>query len=231
MKHTANWRAQVFEEGYGIVPEAVGRPTIEELRSVFQEGEFKRSRAGIRHLMAHGCVADIASSKGLLAIAKQILGETAVPFRATLFDKSGSSNWLVAWHQDTALPLSERREADGWGPWSVKEGIVYAHAPAQALERVLAVRLHLDDSDMDNGPLRVLPKTQCMGVLTDEEVHGLSEKIQAVDCPVGAGGIVLMRPLVVHASSKALSEKPRRVLHIEYAEGREMFDDVQLAMA
>ena len=29
----------------------------------------------------------------------------AQPFRATLFDKSASANWLVVWHQDTALPM------------------------------------------------------------------------------------------------------------------------------
>jgi hypothetical protein len=29
----------------------------------------------------------------------------------------------------------------GWGPWSIKSGIAYAHAPARALSRVVALRV------------------------------------------------------------------------------------------
>ena len=85
-------------------------------------------------------VAQIAARDEMIGIAREILGAEAWPFRATLFDKSPSSNWLVAWYQDTALPLRER------GPWSVKEGVNYAHAPSEALEQIVALRLHLDDS-------------------------------------------------------------------------------------
>jgi hypothetical protein len=75
-------------------------------------------------------VAQLASDSRLLGITQEILGGEAVPFRATLFDKSWRANWLVAWHQDTALPLHEKKEMTGWGPWSVKDGVTYAHAPA-----------------------------------------------------------------------------------------------------
>ena len=37
-----------------------------------------------------------------------------MPFRATLFDKSPQANWLVVWHQDTALPLRRRLDISGW---------------------------------------------------------------------------------------------------------------------
>jgi len=150
-------------------------------------------------------------------MAQEILGRAALPFRATLFDKSPTSNWLVVWHQDTALPLCERREVPGWGPWSIKEGVNYAHAPASALEQVLALRLHLDDSIAENGPLRVLPGTHSLGVLSDEALRDLSTQIEAIDCTVPRGGILAMRPLVVHSSSKSQSNVPRRVLHMEYA--------------
>jgi ectoine hydroxylase-related dioxygenase (phytanoyl-CoA dioxygenase family) len=97
-------------------------------------------------------------------LAQESLGKSALPFRATLFDKSPSSNWLVIWHQDAALPIRERSDAPGWGPWSVKEGVVCAHAPASVLEQILAIRVHLDDSNQENGPLRVLPQTHTLGV-------------------------------------------------------------------
>jgi ectoine hydroxylase-related dioxygenase (phytanoyl-CoA dioxygenase family) len=167
----------------------------------------------------------------LTEIARQVLGPEAHPFRATLFDKSPASNWLVVWHQDTALPLRERRELAGWGPWSVKDGVVYAHAPAVALEQVLALRVHLDDSSDNNGPLRVLPGTHTMGVLTDDSIERLATEINAVDCLATAGGVVAMRPLIVHASSKSLMEMPRRVLHIEYAARMAIADSLELAVA
>ena len=167
----------------------------------------------------------------MMEIAKQILGAGAIAFRATLFEKLPDSNWLVAWHQDTALPLRERRDIPGWGPWSVKDGVHYAHAPARALEQIVALRVHLDDSTADNGPLRVLPGTHTQGVLTDDEVHALAEGVAAVDCLMPLGGVVAMRPLVIHASSKSRIENPRRVLHIEYSASAAIADGLELAIA
>jgi len=40
-----------------------------------------------------------------------------------------------------------------------------------------------------------------------------------------------MRPLIVHASSKAQSDRPRRVLHIEYADSPNLGDGLELATA
>jgi hypothetical protein len=71
-----------------------------------------------------------------------------------------------------------------------------------------------------------------MGVLTDDAIEQLTSQIAAVDCLVAAGGIVAMRPLIVHASSKSLIKTPRRVLHIEYAARMVMVaDSLELAMA
>lgn len=176
-------------------------------------------------------VTEMARGAALMRIAQKILGEDAFPFRATLFDKSPTANWLVAWHQDTALPLKERREVTGWGPWSVKDGLQYAHAPANALEQVVALRVHLDDSTSENGPLRALPGTHTLGILTDDEIHDLSRKVAEAECLVPRGGVLAMRPLILHASSKVQSEKPRRVLHIEYSRRDALSDGLELAIA
>jgi ectoine hydroxylase-related dioxygenase (phytanoyl-CoA dioxygenase family) len=98
----------------------------------------------------------------------------------------------------------------------VKEGVRCAHAPAFVLENVLAIRIHLDPSNGINGPLRVLPATHTSGVLSDESIHELVSKIHPVECHVGAGGLVLMKPLLIHSSSKFI-DRSRRVLHIEYS--------------
>jgi ectoine hydroxylase-related dioxygenase (phytanoyl-CoA dioxygenase family) len=185
----------------------------------------------MRHAMRNAGVAAIARDSRLIGMAQEVVGSGAVPFRATLFDKSPTSNWLVVWHQDTALPLRERRDTPGWGPWSVKDGVNYAHAPASALELVFALRLHLDDSNAENGPLRVLPGTHTRGVLNDDALHELSVQIAAIDCVAPRGGILAIRPLVVHASSKSQSQEPRRVLHIEYAAPSSFSEGLELAIA
>lgn len=222
---------RVASDGFAIIPEVVSEGEIAELQVMLDQSGLPRSRAGMRHAMRNASVAALARSSILLARAQEVLGSAAAPFRATLFDKSPTSNWLVVWHQDTALPLRERREIPGWGPWSIKDGVNYAHAPSSALEQVLALRLHLDDSVAENGPLRVLPRTQNLGVLSDEQLHELSTKVDAIDCLVPRGGILAMRPLIVHASSKSKSEMPRRVLHIEYVASVLIAEGLQIAIA
>jgi ectoine hydroxylase-related dioxygenase (phytanoyl-CoA dioxygenase family) len=221
----------VGSDGFAIIPNVFPESEVAGLHAAIGRSDLTRSRAGMRHAMRNVSVAEIARDSRLLVLAQEVLGSSAIPFRATLFDKSPTSNWLVVWHQDTALPLRERHEVSGWGPWSIKDGVNYAHAPASALEQVLALRLHLDDSVAENGPLRVLPGTHTLGVLTDDSLHELSGRIAAIDCLVPRGGILAMRPLVVHASSKSQSKAPRRVLHIEYAALPAIADGLQLAIA
>jgi len=226
-----SWMESTRERGFAVIPEVLGQGEIDGLLQELKRANLPHRRAGVRHALRVPAVGGMARRAPLLEIAQEILGHGAFPYRATLFDKSATANWLVVWHQDTALPLRERREVPGWGPWSVKEGVHYAHAPASTLEQVLALRVHLDDSTSKNGPLRVLPGTHALGVLTDDQIHDLSTKIGEVECLVGNGDILAMRPLIVHASSKAQSEMPRRVLHVEYARQGALSDGLQLAIA
>ena len=217
--------------GFRIVSGVLDRAETSALLRALEASPLTRSRAGARHLMKQPAVSDVANDPRLLAIASGFLGPSAVPFRATLFDKSSARNWLVPWHQDTALPLLERRDVPGWGPWSIKSGITYAHAPATALSRVVALRLHFDDSREDNGPLRVLPGTHALGVLSEADIERLVRETPPVDCLVASGGIIAMRPLILHASSKAETDHPRRVLHIEYVDSLEVDDGLRIAIA
>ena len=219
------------EQGFAIVPGVLQDNDVERMFVELSQTTVPRSRAGIRHAMQIPAVAQLARDERFLEIARTALGTEAVPFRATIFDKSVSANWLVVWHQDTAQPLQQRIDKVGWGPWSVKDGLNYAHAPTEALSQIAALRVHLDDSTSDNGPLRVLPGTHNSGVLSDDAIHDLSMKIAAVECLTARGGIVVMRPLVVHASSKSGNDKRRRVVHIEYAHSLHIEKGLKLAIA
>jgi ectoine hydroxylase-related dioxygenase (phytanoyl-CoA dioxygenase family) len=225
------WSELVEKHGFAIIPDVVPENDMARVILELAANPLPRSRAGSRHALRHPSIAMLARHPSLIGLAEEILGGGAIPFRATLFDKSPHSNWLVAWHQDRALPIRKRQEATGWGPWSVKEGVIYAHAPASALRNVLALRLHFDDSTLENGPLRVLPGTHLTDVLSDDALHHLAAQSPAIDCVVPRGGVLAMRPLIVHSSSKSRDEHPRRVLHIEYAPSLVLQDGLELAIA
>jgi ectoine hydroxylase-related dioxygenase (phytanoyl-CoA dioxygenase family) len=180
--------------------------------------------------MANAAVAALAADSRLAAIARELLGAVASPFRATLFEKSARTNWLIPWHQDTALPLTSSFDAPGWGPWSEKAGALHAHAPAWALSRVIALRVHLDASTAANGALRVVPGSHTDGVLTDAGILDYVSRNAHVQCLTPRGGVLAMRPLLIHSSSKATSAEPRRVLHIEYADSLDLEPGIRLAI-
>ena len=223
--------AEIEAFGFAVIPELFPCSEVDALLEEICTLAPERSRAGIRHAMRLAPVKSFSRKPQLMALAREVLGPQACPYRATLFEKSEAANWLVVWHQDTALPLQSRGEASGWGPWSVKDGIPYAHAPATALRQVLALRVSLDDSTSNNGPLRVLPGTHTLGVLSDDSMHDLASRTSAVDCITPKGGVVAMRPLLVHSSSKSRVEMPRRVLHIEYSASHAIADPLSLAVA
>jgi hypothetical protein len=217
--------------GFSIVPQVFGSAEIERHVRELEACSIPRSRAGARHLLPVSPIAALSRDPRLIELAERELGCSPIPFGATLFDKSAEANWLVVWHQDTALPLVEQREVQGWGPWSKKGGVTYAHAPAHALANIVALRLHLDDSTFENGPLRVLPGTHTSGVLSDAQIHELAQRTEPVACTVNRGGILVMRPLLVHASSKSLGSAPRRVVHFEYAASEVLGNGLQLRAA
>jgi ectoine hydroxylase-related dioxygenase (phytanoyl-CoA dioxygenase family) len=231
LQREQQFEAQVDADGFAVVERVFDVREIDSVLEALNFAPLVRSRAGARHAMRNPAVADLARDTRLLAMVRSVLGPEALPYRATLFDKSPTSNWLVVWHQDTALPLRRREKMAGWGPWSEKAGVIYAHAPASALSRVLALRIHLDDSTPLNGPLRVLPGTHRHGVLSDEAVGHLAHVSKPVNCLVPQGGVLAMRPLLVHSSSKSLSDASRRVLHIEYAASLIVESRLELAVA
>ncbi|MBI4853336.1 MAG: phytanoyl-CoA dioxygenase family protein [Acidobacteria bacterium] len=217
--------------GYFIENNIITAKESDELIFSLSSINPSTKRAGARHLMSNPKVSSLAQDPRLIKLASFILGKPAIAFRATFFNKSIESNWLVSWHQDTALPLENIFESSEWGPWSKKMGINYAHAPTWALSRIVALRIHLDDSTRENGSLRVIPKSHLLGVLTDEQVFNYAKTTEFVECLVSKGGVLAMRPLIIHSSSKAKTNQPRRVLHIEYTDSLELKEGIKLRLA
>ena len=203
----------IEQHGFSVVANLFAHSEVESLLAAL--GSL--STAGRRGLLDVPAVAGLAVSEKLLKLVRPHVSSVPRPVRAIYFDKSADANWLVAWHQDLTLAVRERVDVPGFGPWSVKAGVPHVQAPVELLEQMLAARIHLDDCDETNGALRVLRGTHRLGRLSSERIQQLRKEHKDVVCHASAGDVMLMRPLLLHASGKSKGMGHRRVLHIEYA--------------
>lgn len=169
-----------------------------------------------RNLLDVPIVRELAVSEPVKQLVTACLGKECFAVRGILFNKTPNSNWKVAWHQDLTIAVRERKDVAAFGPWSVKAGVPSVQPPALVMAKMLDIRLHLDESHENNGPLRVIPSSHKAGCLSAEEVATWKERPSVV-CTIPRGGAILMRPLLVHASSSCSKPQPRRVIHLEFA--------------
>lgn len=209
--------AALASDGFAIIRDAVDALLLSRLREVCDVVP----RAGIRNLFdAVPESRDVAGATPIASAVRRVLGTKGFVTRAILFDK-GEVNWSLPWHQDTVIAVQRRVEAKGYAPWSVKDGIPHVRPPREVLEAMLTVRLHVDDADERNGALKILPGTHTEGVLDAERIDALQRTLEPVVCTCAAGDALLMRPLLLHASSRSDDQtRRRRVVHLEFAAGR-----------
>jgi len=119
------------------------------------------------------------------------------------------------WHQEITINVKDKIETTGFTGWTKKEDYYGVCPPDAILKKTLTVRVHLDDTDQENGALKVLAGSQNKK-LTNEEIQLITQNSVPYACDVDACGVQLMRPLLIHASSKAISQKHRRVIHLEF---------------
>ena len=158
---------------------------------------------------------DIAGPIGAIAAAE--LGPDARPVRAILFDKTAARNWALGWHQDRTIVVKERIDADGFGPWTVKAGLIQVEPPFEILERMITVRVHLDVVDGSNAPLRIVPGSHRLGRLPEAEIEKVVATVGERLCLAERGDIWLYATPIVHASLAADPPRRRRVLQVDYS--------------
>lgn len=216
-------RNALESEGFALVPDVLDLPQIVHLRSVIDQArglaEARRGASvyGARNLLALGPIRDLTTNAAVRRLVEPIIGTGAIPVRALFFDKTPEANWPVLWHQDLTIAVAARHDLPGWGPWSVKAGIVHVEPRPALLAQMLTIRLHLDHCHADNGPLRVIPGSHRMGRLTREAIAAARKTHSKKALTAAAGAAILMRPLLLHASSPATNPSHRRVIHIEFA--------------
>ena len=173
--------------------------------------------AGARHLLDLSSVQSVLNESALQSAIHTLLGRGAFAYKATFFDKNSDTNWLVAWHQDISIPVSQRLDIKGWRGWSTKDQVQYVQPPDNILSSLVALRLHLDPCEKNSGPLKVLVGSHVLGKIRQSEIVALTANFSQHVVTGGMGSALLMRPLLVHASSKSASSNRRRVLHLEFA--------------
>ena len=209
--------ALLDEAGYALLPALLQTGPLDEIARSLEP--WLQDAVGSRNLLAHPQCRDMAAQLKTQLVEAGLLDGASIAVQCTLFDKTADRNWLVALHQDTSIPASVS-PPDAAMPVAIKEGEPYVQPPVAVLESLLAVRVHLDDCGIDAGPLRVVPGSHRAGRLGDPEAQAMRESRGEVTCIAARGDALAMRPLLLHASSRARTPVRRRVLHFLFGPQR-----------
>lgn len=160
----------------------------------------------------------------LKTIVSQLFGNDYFVTKSIYFDKPEQSNWFVAYHQDLTISVNKKIDVDGFGPWTTKQNQFAVQPPLDILESNYTIRIHLDDTNENNGALRVIPRSHLKGVFRPEAIDWTKET--EIICNVKKGGIMIMKPLLLHASKRTTNNSRRRVIHLEFS-NRLLVDTLQ----
>ncbi|NVM62834.1 ectoine hydroxylase-related dioxygenase (phytanoyl-CoA dioxygenase family) [Mucilaginibacter sp. SG538B] len=181
-------------------------PLFRQTDDLFAIRQFLKAVPEIRPLIFTG---------RLKTCLQQLFGDGYFAVKSIYFDKPETSNWFVVWHQDLTISVDKKIEITGYGPWTVKHNQFAVQPPLHILQDNFTIRIHLDDTDEGNGALKVLPGSHLKEIYRPENIDWQQET--EVSCNVQAGGIMIMRPLLMHASNRTTNNKKRRVAHIEFS--------------
>jgi hypothetical protein len=207
---TASFQSQ----GFAVVPAVIDAIACASISKLLDASPA--TGAGCRRLLLNSWCQDLAVKlRSSIQVAPFLPGD-AVAVQCTVFDKTPNMNWLVALHQDRSIPVREKVESKGLSGWSEKEGDIFVQPPPALLEKLTAVRVHIDSCPIQNGALRVVPGSHLFGLLTAERADDFRARAGEVAIPAAQGDALVMKPLILHASSKASAGERRRVLHFVF---------------
>lgn len=217
------------QQGFLLLKSVIPASYIDALRCDHQKLKPSERQGGIRNAekvlaSVKGIVSSVEIVQLLQRYMPKVLSHSEnhrcetepTLVRAILFDKTPEKNWLVAWHQDKTVCVTHKKDLPGWGPWSLKNKVIHVQPPLPVLEQQLALRIHLDAANLENGCLKVLPASHHKGLINEREIPAMDKEC-AVACEAEVGDVLLMKPHVLHASSKAHKPVSRRVLHLEFS--------------
>lgn len=160
-------------------------------------------------------ITSLVFNNQLRAIINQLFGADYFLVKSIYFDKPEQSNWFVAYHQDLTISVDQKKQVAGFEQWTVKNDQFAVQPPVALLENIFTIRIHLDNTDENNGALKIVPGSHRKGIYRSETINWNTEK--EVVCKVQSGGIMIMQPLLLHASNRTTNNNKRRVIHLEFS--------------
>jgi hypothetical protein len=210
-------KLRLDRDGAQLFRAAASAETVETIGRVL--ADQLADQAGVRLYGLADLRPFIAASGPLGAIAASKMNGTPLPVRAILFDKTASTNWSLAWHQDRVIAVRERIAVEGFGSWTRKHGALHVAPPFEVLARMTTLRFHLDDVPETNAPLLIAPGSHRFGRIAEADVPKVVERCGVAACPAEVGDAWLYATSILHASEAARQPAHRRVLQVDYAVG------------
>ncbi len=224
MINLQTYKNELTDNGFAVINNIFSEEEVEKISEAIQnidssKDTFRKSEDlfAIRQFLKEiPEVKDLIFNENLKTIIKEIFGENYFTVKSIYFDKPEKSNWYVAYHQDLTISVDKKLELENFGPWTTKQNQFAVQPPLDILENIFTIRIHLDDTDENNGALKVVPKSHAKGIYRPETIDWNVET--ETICTVKKGGIMLMKPLLLHGSNRTTSGKKRRVIHIEFSD-------------
>jgi ectoine hydroxylase-related dioxygenase (phytanoyl-CoA dioxygenase family) len=192
---------------------------IETINSIDTSGPAFRKTSDLfairRFVKEVPAIGPLIFNSRLRTMIDQLFGPEYFLVKSIYFDKPEQSNWFVAYHQDLTISVNEKKQVAGFDQWTVKNDQFAVQPPVALLENIFTIRIHLDDTDENNGALKIVPGSHRKGIYRPETIDWNTEK--EVVCKVQSGGIMIMQPLLLHASNKTTNNNKRRVIHLEFS--------------
>ncbi|WP_353149397.1 phytanoyl-CoA dioxygenase family protein [Chryseobacterium sp.] len=218
------YKSHILEYGFSVINSVFSNEEIEKINHILQgidtsKENFRKSEDlfAIRQFLKEVPeIKDLIFNDHLKRIVKEVFGEQYFVVKSIYFDKPETSNWYVAYHQDLTISVDKKLELPNFGPWTTKQNQFAVQPPLDILENIYTIRIHLDDTDENNGALKVIPKSHAKVIYRPETIDWTVETEEI--CNVEKGGIMMMKPLTLHGSNRTTNGRKRRVIHIEFSD-------------
>ena len=222
MEITKN-KQELLDNGFTTIDNLYSTEEVEHILTAINETDSTKDtfRKSADLFAIRQFLKEVPSTNGLIftdklkSVIKQVGGHDYFVVKSIYFDKPEASNWYVSYHQDLTISVDKKILLNGYGPWTIKLNQFAVQPPLDILKNIFTIRIHLDDTDDNNGALRVIPKSHQKNIYRADKIDWSTETENT--CNVKAGGIMIMKPLILHSSGRTINNKKRRVIHIEFA--------------
>ena len=223
MTDTERHKIEIAENGFTTIDNIYSDQEIEQILLAINQADNNKEtfRKSADLFAIRQFFKEIPTTSGLVFndnlkdVVREFFGDNYFVVKSIYFDKPETSNWYVSYHQDLTISVDKKIEIESFGPWTTKQNQFAVQPPIEIMENIYTIRIHFDDTDVNNGALRVISKSHLKKIYRPETIDWTIET--ETTCNVKKGGMMIMKPLILHSSSRTTNNKKRRVLHIEFS--------------